>query len=1011
MISNDDISTQIEKLSKIKSSLVKERKEYIKYHDYFESSINSLFESNTKLLNSFKERYTTYIILMKRHNSIDISLNDQIKIVKNREKMMNSIRQVSKCKNEATKQVLTPKEAIDAIIRLVKHELKDLYSRLQLIRQQNLYEEKFLSEIKELKKKKEKLEDQKRLYEKDIDFLQKQFSAISQYNDCEQLISLLEKLNKSISICQNLRQDKLNIINFHQQMERNQKYHCKIKGVDPESLLMAFDLSLSSNVSTANLSSLCQSTDDNRSKNDQKDSHKQVASLTTSTEKMSLTSSYKLNYDDSSLVGDLKSNEKVQTANKSSDIMKSGHSLNTQSSKSKSPKLDKKRARIVNDIIAGSQKGDQKTAKDQKKIKNSKILSSSEYTQSKESEYKDYDYYSESAFSSTTSHQKLSSKSNGKDSIKKNQKSSSNSMQNEKKSDLSQTKKDSSKNNSESNNNQKNNSESNNNQKNSNESNESDASSMKSDNKKETSSNIKNDNDMQVSNYSEIKMASVRSFEVLSSVSYATDGTRHRHYSSKRTPLRIPVISPDKCDLFVHLLYNHHKKRVNQIRDNGNIHLSQQNISSLDLSSSQAFYNEFRDSNEFGSFLRKNNELAIEEFDTFTQTDESFRTILASILNSKLQRFINEDKINDSVFKSSCQLDELETDLSALKRELEMKSKKREKWLKSFKIVPPEKLNKLELNIKRDVEKANSKSQTNQIQSLEKIRNEIIENSKLNPKSFLKKMEHRDLVAMLTKKKLELKIIKMTNVRKQLDINSLLKRLKIVDPLMYSAETHEPAQIEVDRNILDKKQQKLDKIESINRHYNDIVSEGQMLSDQIADQEYLVESITNYLTDMAKEPKSNVRALCNALKHDRSSINEINRQISFITIENESISKEINRYDEIVSSRNLMLMSQKVENLYKYLVQLKSRFNTLRAVKENRSFVMTFEGEMVSLQRQINMVLSEIEVYRMRINGTISKIEKQIRNITLKDVRCPKPISNFTRNEKSKSPHKYSLKK
>ena len=45
MISNDDISTQIEKLSKIKSSLVKERKEYIKYHDYFESSIKNPLET------------------------------------------------------------------------------------------------------------------------------------------------------------------------------------------------------------------------------------------------------------------------------------------------------------------------------------------------------------------------------------------------------------------------------------------------------------------------------------------------------------------------------------------------------------------------------------------------------------------------------------------------------------------------------------------------------------------------------------------------------------------------------------------------------------------------------------------------------------------------------------------------------------------------------------------------------------------------------------------------------
>ena len=64
---------------------------------------------------------------------------------------------------------------------------------------------------------------------------------------------------------------------------------------------------------------------------------------------------------------------------------------------------------------------------------------------------------------------------------------------------------------------------------------------------------------------------------------------------------------------------------------------------------------------------------------------------------------------------------------------------------------------------------------------------------------------------------------------------------------------------------------------------------------------------------------------------------------------------------------------------------------------------MTCEEEMNSLQRQINIVLSEIDVYRMRINGTISKIEKQTRSINLLNIRNPKPITDFTWNEKSKS--------
>ena len=109
----------------------------------------------------------------------------------------------------------------------------------------------------------------------------------------------------------------------------------------------------------------------------------------------------------------------------------------------------------------------------------------------------------------------------------------------------------------------------------------------------------------------------------------------------------------------------------------------------------------------------------------------------------------------------------------------------------------------------------------------------------------------------------------------------------------------------------------------------------------------------------------------------------------------------------MVSQRNLTGMNQKVDNLYKYLLTLKSRFNSLRAVKEKRSYVMTCEEEMNSLQRQISMVLSEIDGLRMRINGIISKIEKQLRTIELQNLRNPKPISNLAWNQKSRSSHKY----
>ncbi|OHT02276.1 hypothetical protein TRFO_30643 [Tritrichomonas foetus] len=391
----------------------------------------------------------------------------------------------------------------------------------------------------------------------------------------------------------------------------------------------------------------------------------------------------------------------------------------------------------------------------------------------------------------------------------------------------------------------------------------------------------------------------------------------------------------------------------------------------------------------------------VEHHNMTTQTEESLRTIAAAILNEELERFKMTDKINDSIHNSHNQLDELEISIITLQRQLQVKRQKRNYLRSHFELV--KNVKSFDLNVYIPQEKDDNSSQTEAIPSLEQLRLEIINNSKKNPKNFLMKQEQRDLTTMLQKTKLELRIIKMTNVRKQLDINSLLKRLKIVDPLLYSAETHEPAQIAVDPRILEKKQHKIDQKESIYNHLKDLSVECDMLSAQISDQQYMIDTLTSELTGMAYEPRSDVQSLCWSLKSDRAVINETLRQNAFVQLEIDFTNKSISRYNEMFSQKNLDSMKQRVENHMNYLFKLKTRFNTLRAIKEKRSIVMTCEEEMNSLQREISRVLSEVDVYRMRINGVISKIEKQVRSINSQNIRLPVAPIVLHRQEKSRS--------
>jgi hypothetical protein len=78
-------------------------------------------------------------------------------------------------------------------------------------------------------------------------------------------------------------------------------------------------------------------------------------------------------------------------------------------------------------------------------------------------------------------------------------------------------------------------------------------------------------------------------------------------------------------------------------------------------------------------------------------------------------------------------------------------------------------------------------------------------------------------------------------------------------------------------------------------------------------------------------------------------------------------------------------------------MHLKSRFRTLRAVKEGRVITVSSEDDMKLLHSKIRTLLSDIEVCKMQKSALQAKIVKQTRKLKDSAVRVPDPPVSLSR--------------
>lgn len=925
------VSSQVKKLSNTKLALIKEQKEYMKYHEHMEQSNEALLTSNKKLFESLKQRYDDFIALMKKLNDINISLNQLTTTYQSKietEQMMSQLIDLNTNSKDSNSKIVSNQQAMLLnTIELTKKEVRELHSRLKLVEQQSKYEESFCEENAELEIRKNELEKKVQITQKEIMFLQNQFRDIYPYDTYPELAILFKKMNNAIDGCFSLRKDKLDLIQFNNKIQSNHSLYEKKKKLKPEVVFGAFEFELNSDTSADSISGVCGSSEDlspkKRKSKRKKADFRSYSTLTEvkpttlfenpiSEQESFLKDKNKENQSKSSLAIDKKRQKLIQQISMNQPISTTKKHKDTNENDKKTESANHKQTNIDSiGYLSGP------TEISEAENKSSQVAASN----------KDSKSSSHAEIKSDITDKSLSQNVvvNSPD-LKKHKPTSMNSDQPYNNSILA-------------------------------------------------NSTIEQNEDVQL--FPENKEPSI--------TRYHSQNINTLTHSQKRNR------TPNQ------LIRNHSFSTLHVPKSEYHLHNSIHFPRGTTVSDADQDSIMIQSNDTNGKHTQS---FHFEQYDTYTQTDESLRSLRAAFLNEELHRFQTENELNDSIHRATLDIDEMEMDIIDLQREKDLRKRRIRDRLRRLKLVTSTTFD-FDSNARKS--RTSVDIQTDSVPLISNLRDEIINNTQSNPKDLLIRQEENDLVALLSQRNLELEIIKMANVRKQLDLDSLLKRLKIVDPLLYSAETHEPAPIAVDPEILEKRQSKQDKLDSLEAHIEEAFNETEVLSSQISDQQFLVDSLTRELTNMAYEPRSDVPHLCRSLKKDRTVITEQMRQLKFVHLEEESIDKSIYHYSEQLSKDHLFQMTQRVDNLYSYLNKLKARFNNQRAIKERRTLTLTSEDELNSIQRRINDVISEIDVYRMRTNGIISKIEKQTRVILAKNIRYPEPMSSFKRHQKSRS--------
>jgi chromosome segregation ATPase len=254
--------------------------------------------------------------------------------------------------------------------------------------------------------------------------------------------------------------------------------------------------------------------------------------------------------------------------------------------------------------------------------------------------------------------------------------------------------------------------------------------------------------------------------------------------------------------------------------------------------------------------------------------------------------------------------------------------------------------------------------------------------------------QKRELETRFNRASADLRLRLMDCERRQMEIQELTHTLHTVDPDFYTREEKKRKASATRAELVKQREHHAAQLAALDARMENGVEEERAVQQQISDLGYIVELLKKQAASMVAQPRSDVRNLCGSLKTHRAVLRENARELALAQVEMTSVDREIARLEERYSPVSIHRINEKVVAMHQRLQVLKQKFNTGRNGRErSSSVILTNEEELSVIQATTAEVAGEVDVYKMRMTGLSSRVDKLLRSVRQEQIPLSRPDS------------------
>lgn len=169
----------------------------------------------------------------------------------------------------------------------------------------------------------------------------------------------------------------------------------------------------------------------------------------------------------------------------------------------------------------------------------------------------------------------------------------------------------------------------------------------------------------------------------------------------------------------------------------------------------------------------------------------------------------------------------------------------------------------------------------------------------------------------------------------------------------------------------------------------------EIIDGRIADIRNIIDIKTKELSVKASKKRPNVVGMCDKFKKDRLSEKEILQLIDYHDIERQYLEKEIESISYQLSDDSLNKKDFEIKRIVIIAKQLKAKYFEKRGMANQTMITITNEDDLNMISKRKSLTKEEIHSTMMQIDLVISQIQKQISQLSNKNIEVPPPPSSF----------------